>query len=633
MHHVTTVPFPKSNSSTTETVKTTVQNSTADTLAAVEAMKLPSKTKKEENLQLTMLQASFTLKQFELIIDEANDENDQEEAFLRILLYTLSAHVTWKTFDKEFQVSLSDLIVFHEQFIGQDNEKLRLISAEFDEGNAEEQKILVTADVKQRSRSNPAFQTAYGGIETEGKFDFKKLVVILKLEALLSILRFQDSLMKSLGNNDQPSIENKADEEISTKSNSTTTPTTYIQANFEEFQIILESKEARVFDIQVGGIEANVSQARDRVEAHLVLSHLKIFDPYKDARYQQIVSQQSDESKLLCIDFTLFNYKADFVKPLDAYDCDVFVRFAKANIVFLYKHIGAFLNFLDALNITTAALELASTRADAAYQQVQKLQQQAFKAHLDVLLEAPNIIIPTNSFSDEALTVDLGQLTLKTSFNDDPVKLLVETQQVQLKKISAARTRSEKSKGVVGQVNLIDCADLNVMIHRLLYPSKVTDEPGLRMNINWESVRFHLTKDDLSCVMKVLMENFSENLRDQTTDESRNEKFRYLKEKREKEDDRLREAVVNKQKGSPIFRPRRFPRKFYFCLLRFRIRNDQNGQHNHENDIDDEPTFSDFVFGRIEFGSSCFQLKILRNSFRFSFWRNSVESNVTVRRN
>jgi len=39
----------------------------------------------------------------------------------------------------------------------------------------------------------------------------------------------------------------------------------------------------------------------------------------------------------------LYNYAADYIKPIDVYDCDVKVDFAKANIVFLFKHIDALL--------------------------------------------------------------------------------------------------------------------------------------------------------------------------------------------------------------------------------------------------------------------------------------------------
>ena len=49
--------------------------------------------------------------------------------------------------------------------------------------------------------------------------------------------------------------------------------------------------------------------------------------------------------------------------------------------------------------------------------------------------------------------------------------------------------------------------------------------------------------------MKVLMENFSENVRDEMQDNIQNENYRYIQEKQEKEEDALKNAVIKKQKG------------------------------------------------------------------------------------
>ena len=140
------------------------------------------------------------------------------------------------------------------------------------------------------------------------------------------------------------------------------------------------------------------------------------------------------------------------------------------------------------MNITTAALNIASTQADAALVQVQKLQEQAFKVHLDITFNAPTITIPTNSFSDEALFLDLGRLTLKTSFKDDPKKLLVEEQEVRLENILASRVKLDRENQIQGEAVLLDCAELKTVIKRLLFPQKVKDEPGLFVQIDWESV-------------------------------------------------------------------------------------------------------------------------------------------------
>jgi hypothetical protein len=228
----------------------------------------------------------------------------------------------------------------------------------------------------------------------------------------------------------------------------------------------------------------------------------------------KIISQQGDDKELLRVDLSLFNYPEGYEKPINVVDCDVKVQFAKANIVFLFKHIDALLvndfhkkksnlfifislkGFLDTLNITKAALDIASTQADAAYEQVQKLQEQAFKVHLDITFNAPNIIIPTNSFSAEALFLDLGKLTLQTKFEDHETKSLVEQQYVRLENILASRVKLDQDYNILGEAVLLECAELNTKINRLLYPEKVKNEPAVSIKVDWELVHVSLKKQD-----------------------------------------------------------------------------------------------------------------------------------------
>jgi hypothetical protein len=112
---------------------------------------------------------------------------------------TIVAKTKIKTFDMEFDASLTDFIVYHEQFIGKDNRQLRLLSAEFIEKEGEENRKLVSMNFQHTSPENPSFLLSpYDGIENKADVNVSKLVVTLQLEALLSIFKFQDSLMKKL---------------------------------------------------------------------------------------------------------------------------------------------------------------------------------------------------------------------------------------------------------------------------------------------------------------------------------------------------------------------------------------------------------------------------------------------------
>jgi hypothetical protein len=82
----------------------------------------------------------------------------------------------------------------------------------------------------------------------------------------------------------------------------------------------------------------------------------------------------------------------------------------------------------------------------------------------------------------------LGKLTLKTTFNDDPKKFLVEQQNIRLENILASRARLDRENNIVGEAILLECAELNTTINRLLYPEKVKTEPGVSIKVEWDLV-------------------------------------------------------------------------------------------------------------------------------------------------
>jgi hypothetical protein len=90
---------------------------------------------------------------------------------------------------------LDNLIIFHEQFITKDNDHLRFLSAQQNEEINSNK--LVRIDVMHTSVDNPLFTSSkYNGLENQVRIHFSKLIVTLQLEAILSIMRFQDNFME-----------------------------------------------------------------------------------------------------------------------------------------------------------------------------------------------------------------------------------------------------------------------------------------------------------------------------------------------------------------------------------------------------------------------------------------------------
>jgi hypothetical protein len=82
----------------------------------------------------------------------------------------------------------------------------------------------------------------------------------------------------------------------------------------------------------------------------------------------------------------------------------------------------------------------------------------------------------------------LGKLTLKTRFYDDLKRSLVEQQNVRLENVLASRIKLNHDNEILGEIILLECAELNTLINRLLYPEKVKTEPGVSIKVEWELV-------------------------------------------------------------------------------------------------------------------------------------------------
>jgi len=147
-----------------------------------------------------------------------------------------------KTFDIEFQASLDDLIIFHEQFITKDNHHLRFLAAQYEENeniNKINSNKLVTIHILHTSSNNPLFTSSkYDRLENKIRTHLSKLVLTLQLEALLSIMRFQDNIIQKWPKN---SLEEQAilDKTLSKEDKTMLTMGKPVKKNSESFFMII----------------------------------------------------------------------------------------------------------------------------------------------------------------------------------------------------------------------------------------------------------------------------------------------------------------------------------------------------------------------------------------------------------
>lgn len=144
---------------------------------------------------------------------------------------------------------------------------------------------------------------------------------------------------------------------------------------------------------------------------------------------------------------------------------------------------------MSAFDMSKAALALVSNQTGHVYEKVKKSQHYAFKLRLNATFNAPNIIIPINAHSDEALLLDLGKLIVKTKFFDNP---LFEQQQINIENFLASRVKLDDSNKIIHQLNLLECPGLSFNINRPLHSEIINTDPRLSIAMQWDLI--HVNK-------------------------------------------------------------------------------------------------------------------------------------------
>ncbi|CAF1170061.1 unnamed protein product [Rotaria sordida] len=466
--------------------------------------------------QIIELEVTFELPQIDLLIEESlsNSSNDTQP-FIRISLLSIIARTTMKTFDINFNASLADFIIIHEQFITNNNDRLCLIAME--RLSDRENDTLISINGFLTSPVNPNFASApYNSIENQIHVHIGKPILMLQLEAVLSIIRFQNDIMKKISKDKKETKRQTVSKEnpkhIVKKDPASGMSTFQFEVHLEGLRAIIGLEFFQIIDIQSQGLHAHILNSIEKTSAHLILTDLRVFDANPNARYRHIISQQTNDKQLLYIDFTLFNYPKKYEKTIDDIDCDIKIQLTKLNIVLLYKHIDLILNLINLFQIKKTKSNVSSNEPSAISETMEKFQNQARKLRLDVILNAPSIFVPTSSYSNEGLFIDFGQLTAQTHFNNDPNRLYVEQQVIIIKNLFASRVQLDKNNETRGDISLLKCTELSTLIDRLLYPEKIQNEPEISIITKWDTIEFTLGKDDYACIMKIFKANFSEKI-------------------------------------------------------------------------------------------------------------------------
>ncbi|GIX68711.1 vacuolar protein sorting-associated protein 13C [Caerostris extrusa] len=148
------------------------------------------------------------------------------------------------------------------------------------------------------------------------------------------------------------------------------------------------------------------------------LKDVIVFDPTENALYPKIISTVAGE--VLDVKLTMFNNATEDENYFDmsAVDMSVSVSFGRMKIIFLNKFVSSLLFFLDHFQAAKDKVaEASAAAAEIAKQNMEEVYEKSVRILLNIVIEAPVIITPQNSLSDNTIIADLGVTLSKDDYN------------------------------------------------------------------------------------------------------------------------------------------------------------------------------------------------------------------------
>uniref|UniRef100_A0A3B1ISC6 Vacuolar protein sorting 13 homolog C n=1 Tax=Astyanax mexicanus TaxID=7994 RepID=A0A3B1ISC6_ASTMX len=352
---------------------------------------------------------------------------------------------------------------------------------------------------KLKKESECAFlvlQAAQLGVHTKvHKYDmqvqFSSLDLMLHTEALLSTMDF---LSAALSSSSSPSPERETRRSDDSRTTVVSSPSDgdvtdlKIDMQLGAFNVLVCDQRCNIADIRIQGLHGSLLMQGTQT---CILARLRDFiiinvDP--KTIHKKAISIVGDEVFSFSMSLTPKATEGVGYTDTSKVDGRVKLNVGCIQVVYLHKFVMSLLNFSNHFQTAKEALSAATAQAAVkAVSSVRDFAQKSFRLSLNIRLKAPLIIIPQSSTSNNAVEADLGLITVSNSFSllpvdNCPLPAVIDNMDVQLTQLKLSRYQSSLEIPILLELKKkMDCY-CNVA----------------------------LSQDDLTVLLKILMENIGE---------------------------------------------------------------------------------------------------------------------------
>ncbi|XP_030353543.1 vacuolar protein sorting-associated protein 13C isoform X2 [Strigops habroptila] len=368
----------------------------------------------------------------------------------------------------------------------------------------------------------PDFVTTYRSTKQNINVIFSCLDIVLHTEALLSIMSFLTFSVPSGGlpNTDKPSYPKPQIKEQ--EKGSTLRPVSgdaahddvcelKLTAKLNAFGITVCDQTCSIADIRIQGMDASVTMKPKKIKVFSRLEDIVITNVDPKTIHKKAVSIMGDEVFRFHMSLYPDATAGEAYSDMSRVDGKMSLKVGCIQIIYLHKFFMSLLNFLNNFQAAQEALTAVTVQAaEMAASSMKDFAKKSFRLLMDVNLKAPVIVVPESSTSSNALIADLGLIRVQNEFklvssDESLLPPVIDNMDVQLTHLKLSRciisTDSQPDSEILRPVSL------TLLVQRNLAATWYHKAPTIGIKGDLKPMQIALSEEDLTVVMKILLEN------------------------------------------------------------------------------------------------------------------------------
>nr|XP_060611950.1 intermembrane lipid transfer protein VPS13C [Anolis sagrei ordinatus] len=404
------------------------------------------------------------------------------------------------------------------EFTDSKGNPLNIVSSSDDSG-----KHLLKMEYIKADADGPHFETVYKNTKQVLDVSFSSLDLLLHMDALLSIMNFFLYASSGFAATEKGTGTKLPSEEPLRTVLAKTAPVPAaldnvfdlkLMARLSAFNIWVCDQQGDIADMRIQGMEASVFTMPKQTEVFARLRDFVVINVDPKAVHKKTVSIVGDEVFRFALSLYPEATAGDAYTDMSKVDSRMSLKVGCIQIVYLHQFFMSLLNFLNHFQAAKEALSTATAQAaERAASSMKDFAQKSFRLSMEVNLKAPVIVIPQSSVSRNALVADLGLITVQNAFRLVPGDTathppIIDNMEIQLTQLKISRTLiAEDSQP---EIEILQPVNLQLSVQRNLAAAWYLQIPGIAVKGDLKAMQISLSQDDLTLLMKILLENLGE---------------------------------------------------------------------------------------------------------------------------